>query len=440
VVERADEAAHPDTALPTRDTRDFLYQARHALRRIQALGLVWRLGVREERYLRRAKAELATICGFADWNPGHFLDTAEMTHAVAIGYDWFFHDLSDEEKAACVAAIVEKGLKPGLAQLTGTPKPLWPAQSTNWNIVCNAGLSIGALAVGDEKEPKAWALSRDVFERCLNSVPTGFDGYSPDGSWDEGPGYWAYATEYAAYLISALKTSLKQEYGLPHLPGFRETGLFRMYAEGSAQAKDQSGLFFNFSDCDEERPGSWCMRWLSRRFKEPMYNWVALKNAQSRPMDLLWFSSQRPSNGKRVPRNKLFRGIANVAMLRGSWEDRSRGFRPWKKEHPNDLYVGIRAGTNSRDNSHGQLDLGSFVLDALGVRWATDIPPLGGDVNDNIPGDYELPGYFDVGMERRFRYYRTGTSGHNTLGSTASTSRSASGPRSSAFAMSHRGW
>jgi hypothetical protein len=48
------------------------------------------------------------------------------------------------------------------------------------------------------------------------------------------------------------------------------------------------------------------------------------------------------------------------------------------------------------------LDIGSFVLDADGVRWALD---LGSD-------DYNMPGYF--GRER-WQYYRMTNLSHNTL-------------------------
>jgi hypothetical protein len=51
----------------------------------------------------------------------------------------------------------------------------------------------------------------------------------------------------------------------------------------------------------------------------------------------------------------------------------------------------------------GHYDLGSFVLDANGARWAMDLGP----------DDYGLPGYFKP--EMRSRYYRTSTVGHNTI-------------------------
>lgn len=83
----------------------------------------------------------------------------------------------------------------------------------------------------------------------------------------------------------------------------------------------------------------------------------------------------------------VFRGV-NVAFFRSGWED------------PRAVYVGFKGGDNKANHSH--LDLGTFVLDALGERWALD---LGSD-------DYNLPGYFG---KQRWTYYRLRTEGHNTL-------------------------
>ena len=60
-----------------------------------------------------------------------------------------------------------------------------------------------------------------------------------------------------------------------------------------------------------------------------------------------------------------------------------------------------RGGDNQANHSH--LDLGTFVLDGLGHRWAVD---LGGD-------NYNLPGYFS--KAQRWTYYRLRTEGQNTL-------------------------
>ena len=64
-----------------------LAQSRRCLERVYTLALLYRLHGRKP-YLDRAIQELSAAADFKDWNPSHFLDTAEMTHAFAIGYDW----------------------------------------------------------------------------------------------------------------------------------------------------------------------------------------------------------------------------------------------------------------------------------------------------------------------------------------------------------------
>jgi hypothetical protein len=64
------------------------------------------------------------------------------------------------------------------------------------------------------------------------------------------------------------------------------------------------------------------------------------------------------------------------------------------------VFVGFKGGDNRAN--HGHLDLGSFVLDAKGVRWACD---LGSE-------RYSVPGYFGA---RRWDYFRTRTESHNVF-------------------------
>jgi hypothetical protein len=75
-------------------------------------------------------------------------------------------------------------------------------------------------------------------------------------------------------------------------------------------------------------------------------------------------------------------------FFRSAWED------------PQALWVAWKGGDNAANHSH--LDIGSFVMDALGERWALD---LGSD-------DYNMPGYFG---NKRWTYYRLKTESHNTL-------------------------
>jgi hypothetical protein len=64
------------------------------------------------------------------------------------------------------------------------------------------------------------------------------------------------------------------------------------------------------------------------------------------------------------------------------------------------VFVAVKGGTPGA--SHGHMDVGGFVYDALGRRW----------IHDLGPDDYILPGYFDA---KRFSYFRLSARSHNAL-------------------------
>ncbi len=112
--------------------RRLLDKSREALRRIFQLSYAWRR-TGEERYFIRCEQEMLAISKFSDWNPSHFLDVAEMTMVMAIGYDWLYPKISDESKKTIGEAIVSKGLYPSLDPKYNS----WLGSANNWNQVFN---------------------------------------------------------------------------------------------------------------------------------------------------------------------------------------------------------------------------------------------------------------------------------------------------------------
>ncbi|HWD99187.1 MAG TPA: hypothetical protein VG345_09125, partial [Bryobacteraceae bacterium] len=92
----------------------FSAQTRRAFDRIATLALMYRLSGRDP-WFRRAVMEMNAAANFRDWNPGHFLDTAEMTSTFAIGYDWLYNALAPEDRAPLRDALLAKGLVPAIA-------------------------------------------------------------------------------------------------------------------------------------------------------------------------------------------------------------------------------------------------------------------------------------------------------------------------------------
>ncbi len=359
--------------------------SRACVDRVQHLGFAWRW-TGEQKYARAVEENLLAVAAFSDWNPSHFLDVAEMTHAVGIGYDWCYEALSEQTRATVRAALVAKGLDPGLRGYEAERPAWWVRSEFNWNQVCNGGLLVGALALADEEPDRAARVVRHAVE----SLPTALATYEPDGAWGEGPGYWSYATHYTAYGLSALETALGHTFRVSDRPGLAESGWFPLLGTGP------TGMYAAIADVGERaRRGALPpLFWLAQRYQKPYYSlaertWLAENRAT--PMHLVWWQSEPTGFHEGPPLCKLFRGPVEVAFLRSGWDE-------------NDFYVAFKAGYNQVN--HGHLDLGSFELEFDGVRWARD---LGKD-------DYNLPGYWDKKEGgRRWSYYRLGSFSHNLL-------------------------
>ncbi len=351
-----------------------LATSRNMVHHSYTLALAYRLHG-DRRYLNRLRNDLETVARFPDFNPRHFLDTAEMTHGLGIAYDWLYDQWTPSQRQTIRTAIVQMGLQPGMKVYSS--RSGWHTAVHNWNQVCNGGLTVGALAIGDE-EPE---LCGQILHNALSSVQLAMWSYAPDGGWGEGPGYWAYATSYNVTMIACLESALGTSFGLDKFPGFSQTGLFSLY---TTLGDNRS---FNFADASEGVGRSDCLLWLGRRFDQPAVTWFGAAGKPTAAA-MIWYQSPgKDPAAAGLPLEMYWRDV-EVATIRSRWND------------PQALSIGIEARSHAVNHEH--LDIGSFVLDALGQRWAVD---LGAD-------DYNLPGYFG---KQRYDYYRLRAEGHNTL-------------------------
>ena len=88
--------------------RRLLGESRRCVKRTIVLAMAYHL-TGDAKHVRRCEQEMLAVARFSDWNPSHFLDTAEMTFAMAIGYDWLYDELGEASRKEIRAAIVEKG-------------------------------------------------------------------------------------------------------------------------------------------------------------------------------------------------------------------------------------------------------------------------------------------------------------------------------------------
>lgn len=360
-----------------------LATSRQVRDRISTLGFLYRT-TKEKRFAERAWQELLAASRFPDWNPKHFLDVGEMTFAFAIGYDWLFDYWNTGQRNILKSAIMEKGLSRALLayeKLATPDKMWWTDVPHNWNQVCNGGIGVGALAIADE-EP---ALAAFILKNVLHLLPDAMKHFAPDGAWNEGPGYWSYATQYNVAIIASLKSALGSDFGLSDIEGFSKTGLFPLYDNSPINKS------FNYADGEDGPIRGAQLFWFARRFHQPDVAQYLYRFRPADPFALLWYDPSLLHMQNELPPDAYYR-VSEVATMRSKWND------------PQATFVAFKAGDNKANHSH--LDLGSFVLDALGQRWILD---LGAD-------DYNIPGYFSSGKNgQRWQYYRTRAEGHNTL-------------------------
>jgi Heparinase II/III-like protein len=356
--------------------------------------------------LAQARSALDGFAAAASWKERpviqSFLDCAEIAVAVALAYDWLYDRLMPRERRAIERAILRNVLEPARAAYKD-PTLLWPKRRDNCTLVSNSGILIAALAVLRRHRE----ISAELVQNSLVSSWNVFAALAPDGAWREGLSYWSLAMRYAGLMVAALESTLGESFGLIDRPGFAETGDFALHAAGPF------GAAFNFGD-SEQRFDASPLAWLAHRFGRPIDGWLLGDRGDHDgwhlPFTTIWPKRVKASPAALgLPTGKIFRS-GDLACFRNTWSVDPQA-RP--------VYLAIKGGNFSGGGGappppedvmlHAQADAGTFIVDGARHRWVAD---LGSD-------DYDLPGYFDHGADnrsgRRWQYYRSQATGHNTL-------------------------
>ena len=382
--------------------RRMLFVSREVLSRVLTLATAYRV-TEDQRFFERARIELLQAAGFLDWNPSHFLDTAEMTMALAIGYDWLFQELSAADRTTLRDAIVEKGLKAGTGPAEANTITYWKLKDNNWVQVCFGGMVGGALAVAEDEPDLAASFLRETFSHIHQSL----DAYSPDGAYPEGPGYWTFGTHYSVMLISMLQSSVGTAWNLDNYPGFQSSAVYMNEVIGPTERQ------FNYSDGSEKRDLNPALYWFAARARNnaldarerrqllaaPKHFDGSSWHGRFFPLTLLWLdpTSSEQSKDATLPLHWSGDGLNPITLHRSSRDADA-------------LFIGFKGGSPS--NNHGHMDVGSFVLDWKGLRWALDFG--GQDYNSLESLGMNIWGYKDQSSQR-WDVYRISNFSHNTL-------------------------
>jgi hypothetical protein len=371
--------------------RRLLDKSREALRRVFYLSYAWRM-TSESKYLERTVKEMLAVAAFSDWNPSHFLDVAEMTMAASIGYDWLYSGLSASDRNTIKTAIVEKGLKPSLIPANSG----WAEGSNNWNQVCNAGMTFGAIAVFEDETD----LATKIIDRAIGSITLPMGDYDPDGAYPEGYSYWGYGTSFNIMFLSAIEKAFGIEFEPAIKPGFMKTAAYLENMTGP------TGNSFNYSDAGSEGELNPATFWFANRLNDPSLLWSERSYLETKnppddrllPAVMIWGAGITVD--KITPPQKMIwvgQGKNPVALMRTSWTDRDA------------IYVGVKAGSPSVN--HGHMDAGAFIMEANGERWAMDFGMQ--DYNSLETAGVDL--WNMKQNSQRWEVYRYNNFVHNTL-------------------------
>ncbi|MBR3934758.1 MAG: discoidin domain-containing protein [Clostridia bacterium] len=338
-------------------------------------------------YVNRVYAELENASKFPDWNTEHYLNTAEYITAFAVGYDWLYNLWTDEQKKAISEALYKKGLTNSYANYYGIGgadnSGDWATTNTNWNLVCNGGTICGAVALMDDYPD----IAADCISNALKGMPKALIGYYPSGVWTEGLGYWEFATEFLARTSESLFYSFGSDFNITKATGFEQTYEFPIHVNGYA-------AYNNYNDVGETSLfTSPTMFWLANKFNESgvavvRKNIMDQKNTKACAIDMIYCNASQLEAENTFPRDKYLSGDELVSM-RTSWED---GAGTYLSFHGGYAHV-----------NHGHVDSGTFVIDMLGERIASD---LGAE-------SYNHPMYFNG--NNRYKMYRARPEGHNMV-------------------------
>lgn len=324
-----------------------------------------------------------------NWNPGHFLDTAEFMNSFAIGYDWLYDSWSQDDKDWIRETLIKYGLEKSKAE----NDYWWRSEQGNWNCVCNGGMINAALAIWHDDNS---GIADQILNEALsNAKQNCVNGAREDGTWTETPDYWYFGTTGWSLATSSLLAATGNEQGmLTSNPNFYKTADFHMYNYGNT-------FKFNYGDNGPNKYTATAnaLILLGREMQKPEYMlYQRDRDDAADVFNMLWYNPRVAGAWwNEIPLDRYFDDAATQwASFRSSWTD-NKG-----------LFAAIKAGNTVGHQNHGDLDVGDFVIDAMGQRWAGEL----GSANYLGTDYFQGEGKQD---SNRWKWYRKGTQGQNVL-------------------------
>ena len=371
-------------------------------------------------------------------------------------YNWLYDDLTDNEKE-----LIEKALIENAIVIFNTPEykdfftPPSSNVNTNQDQVINSAMGMASLALLNkdyylEKNDNNTYIIKDksgiqmgnefglndsllsdmiediiadenakekfnnllcaIIAKSINLQTSFFEDRLEGGGYPEGMTYFRYGMGASIRFISSLYNLTGTDFDILDIEGLYDSLLYPVYIGG------HSDKLFNYSDVSEATSAignvsNTGIIWLANAYIDKCKR----DNPEENPIDIvpnsyylykieqqylsgmqniLWYNidnAEKASEITNYAQNYLFENIG-IACINKNLDDIST----------EDMYIGIKTGKIQR--THGDLDIGSFVLDALGERWIEDFGSENYNAKDMKKGELG-----------RWNYYKKRAEGHSTI-------------------------
>jgi hypothetical protein len=331
----------------------------------------------DPRQLEIAKLAIDRLLAYKRWD--YFLEggeetiglqrAPEATLAMAFARDWLDNVLSRETKEEMERQIAEKGAPACYRTLYGMKYPdrvrgwgfdpesdyafrfdlrRWPLilNATNLKVIPIAALGVaGCLLRGKHDLAQRWLDMALESARAFSSM------FGPDGSYEEGIGYWGYTAQHLALFLEVLRrTTGQDERQLINFPG---TSRFALQMSMPCTGKPEDCV--NFSDAANMGDIS-VAAWTAGLFHESLAQHVATTIGEVRShYAVIWYD---PSVKPTQPGPELLdvRFANDWVVSRSGWDEES-------------AVVALRSGGPS---NHEHADRNSVIFKAFGERLFHD--------------------------------------------------------------------
>lgn len=321
----------------------------------------------EQKYVDAAWRQMEETFTWPQWNQAHSLDLGRIMTAYGLAYDWMYDGFTPEQRKTILDKTYELAVIPTIDsyyQITGNPtgNAEFKYKVSNFNCMSNGGLFTFAMAVIGDASDEQKEILCDGVSCAVRSMEVFLQAMIPGGGWPESAFYWK-EHKFLAIGLLALNDTLGTTFSLEDSPGLRETTDWFIAMNGPLYANN-----FHDSPTDVEtlyNTDVYCGIALFAKLYDGMEDEVAWRFDQLEKeaysnlsvFDLLGYSL-KVGDADNLPLDNYTPGISSFAS-KGSVTD-------W-----NELYLSSHAGMVT--GAHAQPDVGTFVFDILGERWATDL-------------------------------------------------------------------